>query len=123
MNILKNLVVVLAIALGFGLVMPVSVYAANVINAQCLDVPDSAVCQQSSSSNDLAKNIINTLLYLVGALSVIMIIVGGIMYATSAGDAGQVTKAKQTLTYAVVGLVVSFAAFAIVKYAVSLFAP
>jgi len=114
---------VLAIALGFGLVMPVGAHAASVIDAQCAGVADSAVCQQSSSSNDLAKNIINTLLYLVGALSVIMIIVGGIMYATSAGDAGQVTKAKQTLTYAVVGLVVSFAAFAIVKYAVSLFAP
>jgi len=123
MKILKSFIVVLAITFGFGLVMPVGAHAASVIDAQCAGVTDSAICKQNSSSNDLAKNIINSLLYLVGALSVIMIIVGGIMYSTSAGDAGQVTKAKQTLMYAVIGLVVSFVAFAIVKYVVATFAP
>ena len=62
------------------------------------------------------STIIDTLLFVVGVLAVIMIIVGGIMYATSTGDSGRVSKAKNTMTYAIVGLVVAMAAYAIVHW-------
>lgn len=64
----------------------------------------------------IIKNVTNTLLAFAGALSVIFIIIGGIMYATSAGNDSQVQKAKSTITNAVVGLVISLLAFAIVSF-------
>jgi len=123
MKKIRNLVLVLGIALGIGLVTPVSTYAAgSVIADQCADNPDAAVCKdQNDKPEDLINNIVNILLYIVGALSVIMIIVGGLLYATSAGDSGRVTLAKNTIMYAVIGLVVAFLAFAIVNFVIDTF--
>lgn len=90
------------------------------LGTTCKDNSTSEICKdRSSSSNSISKligTIVNTLLYFVGALSVIMIIVAGVMYTTSAGNAGQITKAKGALTYAIVGLVVAFLAYAIVNW-------
>jgi hypothetical protein len=60
--------------------------------------------------------IVNTLLFLIGAISVIMLIFGGIRYTISGGDSGNVTAAKNTIMYAIIGLVVAFLAFAIVNW-------
>jgi hypothetical protein len=123
MKKIKNLISVL----GFAFVLtagfiPLNAHAASVIADQCAGVTDSAVCKdQNAKPNDLIKNIVNTLLYVVGAISVVVIIIGGIMYATSAGDSGRVTKAKNAITYAVIGLIVSFLAFAVVQFVVSKF--
>ena len=62
------------------------------------------------------KSIINVLLFIVGAVAVIVIIVGGISYVVSAGDPAKVKKAKDTILYAVVGLVVALLAFAIIRF-------
>ena len=62
------------------------------------------------------NTIVNILLFLIGAISVIMLIIGGIRYTISAGDSGNVTAAKNTILYAIVGLIVAFLAFAIVNY-------
>ncbi len=79
---------------------------------------NSEICQGRSTETQsgLVSTIIDTLLFVVGVLAVIMIIVGGIMYATSTGDSGRVSKAKNTITYAIVGLVVAMAAYAIVHW-------
>lgn len=66
----------------------------------------------------IVGTIINVLLYVIGLISVIMIIIGGIRYATSNGDANQVTSAKNTILYAIVGLVVAIFAWAIVNFVV-----
>jgi hypothetical protein len=58
----------------------------------------------------------NTLLFLIGAISVIMIIVGGLRYTTSGGNSTSVTGAKNTILYAIVGLIIAMLAFAIVNY-------
>lgn len=71
------------------------------------------------NSTDLTfnvKNLVNTLLYILGAIAVIMIVVGGIRYTTSAGDSSRVKAAKDTVMYSVVGLVVALFAFAIVNF-------
>ena len=52
----------------------------------------------------------------VGILSVIMLIWGGILYTTSSGDSNKVTTAKNTIMYAVIGLVVAIFAYAIVNF-------
>ena len=69
----------------------------------------------------LIKTLVNTLLFVVGLLSVVMIIFAGILYTTSAGDASKVTRAKNTLTYSIVGLLLAFLAFAIVNWVLKLF--
>ncbi|MBQ6147331.1 hypothetical protein IJI70_00600 [Candidatus Saccharibacteria bacterium] len=71
-----------------------------------------------TSLTDVIKNIINIILYVVGVLAVVMIIFGGVQYTTSAGDTNKVTKAKNTILYGIVGLVVAILAYAIVNFIV-----
>ena len=65
------------------------------------------------------KQITNTILYVVGIVAVIMLIIGGIKYVVSGGDSKKVTDAKNTVLYAIIGLVIAFLAFAIVNFVVS----
>jgi len=60
--------------------------------------------------------IVNILLFIIGAICVIMLIWGGIRYTTSAGNAASVTAAKNTIMYAIIGLIIAFLAFAIVNW-------
>ena len=62
------------------------------------------------------STITNVLLFVVGALAVIMIIFGGIRYVTSGGNSSAVTAAKNTILYAIVGLIIAFLAFAAVNW-------
>lgn len=64
------------------------------------------------------KVIANTLLFLVGAIAVIMIIIGGLRYVTSGGDQSSVSSAKNTILYAVIGVIVAFAGYAIVNFVI-----
>lgn len=83
---------------------------------------DNQVCQnRGEDANDLIKTLVNTLIFIVGILSVVMIIWGGIMYTISTGDAGRIKKAKDTLTYSIVGLIIAILAFAIVNWVIGLF--
>lgn len=74
-----------------------------------------------TGDNGIVTTVINTMLFIVGILSVIMIIYAGIRYVTAHGDKGQVEGAKNTLIYAIVGLVVSIVAYALVNWVVDLF--
>lgn len=58
----------------------------------------------------------NFLLFIAGALAVIMLIWGGLRYAVSGGNAAAVTAAKNTVLYAIVGLIIAFLAFAAVNF-------
>lgn len=62
------------------------------------------------------NTITNVLLFVVGALSVIMIIIGGLRYVISGGNATSVTAARNTILYAIVGLVIAFLAFAAINF-------
>ncbi len=76
---------------------------------------------KDASSTNLAgfiKQIINLLLYVLGAIAVLMIIIGGIRYTTSGGDQSGVKGAKDTILYAVIGLVVALMAYAIVNFVI-----
>ena len=64
------------------------------------------------------QTIVNTLLFLVGAISVIMLIIGGIRYVVSSGDQNAVQGAKNTILYAIVGIIVAFLAYGIVRFVV-----
>lgn len=60
--------------------------------------------------------IADILIYLAGAVAVIMLIVGGFRYVTSQGDAGSVKQAKDTILYSIIGIVVAILAFAVVHF-------
>ena len=62
--------------------------------------------------------IINSVISVLGIVAVVFIIVGGINYITSSGDANRTKKAKDTILYAVIGLVVCVLAFAIVNFVI-----
>ncbi len=80
----------------------------------------SVYCQNRGSGetqvNGIIKTIVEVLLTAVGAISIIMIVIGGIMFALSSGDAQKAAKARNTVLYAVVGLAVSLFASAIVNF-------
>ena len=67
------------------------------------------------------KKVTDVLLFLAGAVAVIVLIIGGIRYVISSGDSGQVQSAKNTILYAVVGLVVVIMAYAIVNFVINQF--
>ena len=77
------------------------------------------VNENTADPQALVKQFVNIFLFAVGALSVIMLIWGGIRYTTSAGDSNKVTAAKNTVLYAIVGLVVAILAYAIVNMVIS----
>jgi hypothetical protein len=65
----------------------------------------------------------NVMLFVVGAISVIMVVIGGLRYVISGGNAGNITGAKNTILYAVVGLVIAMLAYALVNFVIASFAP
>ena len=80
------------------------------------DLQKAAGCETTETAPDIAIRIINVVLTMVGLLAVGVIVYGGIVYATSTGDANKIRKAHHTILYGVIGLVVSLMAFAIVTF-------
>lgn len=66
--------------------------------------------------NDLIADVINIFSLVVGVVSVIMIIIGGFKYITSGGDSSNITGAKNTILYAIIGLVIVALAQTIVRF-------
>lgn len=97
------------------------------VNAQIKDFLDQGARQTDESGaetppeesvNNIITTVINVLSLVIGVIAVIMIIIGGFKYITSSGDAGNVTSAKNTILYAVVGLVVVALAQIIVRFVI-----
>ena len=86
--------------------------------AKC--IPDTAQAGSVTVEGAL-KTVVNVLLFIIGAISVIMIVIGGIKYTTSNGDSSAVTSAKNTILYSVIGLVIALMAYAIVNFVLGQF--
>ena len=97
-----------------------AVSAANGINICSNGNENSVYCKNKNTGetqvNGIIKTIVEVLLTAVGVISIIMIVIGGIMFALSSGDAQKAAKARNTVLYAVVGLAVSLFASAIVNF-------
>ena len=65
---------------------------------------------------ELINNVVGILFFVVGVASVIVLIVAGIMFVVSAGNENQTKQARDAILYAVIGLIVSAAAFAITSF-------
>ena len=118
MKHLLKILVVPALLLGALFTVPAVVSAVDVCSG---GNGSSLYCQNRSEGETKVKltigNVVNLLLMAVGAISIIMIVVGGILFALSNGDSSRVTKARNTVLYAAIGLIVSLLASAIVNMA------
>lgn len=114
--------------IAISLLATVSLVADTSVSAVCstsnLSISSGADCARGNQQpadlfggeNSIFGRVTNILLFLVGAISVIMLIIGGIRYVISGGDQAQVTGAKNTILYAIVGIVVAFLAYAAVNF-------
>lgn len=79
--------------------------------------PDETYTGGDTLGSDVTT-IINAVIGVLGIVAVVVIIIGGVTYMTSSGDAGKVKKAKDTILYGVIGLIVVALAFAIVNFVI-----
>ena len=89
------------------------------VSAQISDGLGAADAADQGAGGDLGAiiaNVINIMLYIIGAAAVIMLIWGGIRYTTSGGNQNAVTSAKNTILYSIIGLVIAIFAYAIVNF-------
>ena len=119
----KILLIIGAIA---AIIAPQMILASssNLVFADAKTQIESAVNEVGGSENKtdvkgFIGNIIKTMFFAVGVLSVIVIIFAGVTFVMSAGNSQTIQKAKTTIIYAVIGLIVSILSYAIVNFVVS----
>ena len=124
-KLIQGLLAVPLLVLGFSVLAPAAVGAAD-----CAAGDLSIECGANSAKSDdqpaslfgdgsdegLFRRIVNIMLFIIGAVAVIMLIIGGIRYVVSGGDQTHVTAAKNTILYAIIGIVVAVLAFAVVNF-------
>ena len=113
---------VLTLASVLMLTLPVSAVTCPAgTNRQGSSASTLAECN-IENDNSLIPTILNIIQVTIGVLAlvaVIVIIFAGVQYTTSAGDAGKVKKAKDSILYGIIGLVIAILAFAIVNFVLS----
>lgn len=114
-----GLLLVPAMAMGSLLVPMTALAACEGLTGAALGACQAKGDDQATdlfANGGVFQTITNTALFLIGAISVIMLIYGGIRYTISMGDAKNVEAAKNTIMYAVIGIVVALLAYAIVNF-------
>lgn len=109
-------------------VAPVPAANAADCNTQELSVSSGVDCAKTDDQPEnlegqggVIETVTTVLLFVIGAVSVIMLIIGGIRYTTSNGDQGAVTSAKNTIMYAIIGLIVALLSYALVSFVANQF--
>jgi len=129
-NLLKIVVgslLVMGVVLGLSFMSLQDAGAASPKEAACIGSggkwsnpgAEDGICTtpgQTRTVSSTLQQVVNVLVFLVGAVSVIMAIIGGLRYALAQGDSNAVNAAKNTIIYAIIGLVVSMAAYGIVNF-------
>ncbi len=69
----------------------------------------------ASSARELVLTIVNYFLYFLGLIATLMVIYGGVLYVTAAGDTEAVDKGKKVIMYALVGIIIILLSFALVN--------
>ena len=119
---MKKLSVVIASL--FLLFSPVLIFADTtssiITNSACQTTPKPLGCNGESAvgAGSIFNNGINVFVGVIAAISVIMVVIGGLRYVLSGGDAAGVRSAKDTILYALIGLGISIVAFGIVNFVI-----
>ncbi len=107
------------------LVLPITSASAQLFQGskseacQGATLDDSGNCSLTSNNNsvnNVVANGINIFSLVIGVIAVIMIMIGGLRYITSSGDPASTKSARDTILYAVIGLVVVALAQIIVRF-------
>lgn len=129
-TILAGLLAVPVLAFGAGVVTPLVPAVGAACGAVTEGVQGGVGCGDTGTtpgslfdSGGIFTTIVNILLFLIGAIAVIMLIIGGVRYTISGGDSGNVTAAKNTILYAIIGLIVAILAYAIVNFVLTSLVP
>lgn len=121
---LQGLLLVPVFALGVSFVAPV-LQPADTYALTAREGADAAKGAEQAETLEgetgVFRTITNVLLFIIGAIAVIMLIIGGIRYVVSGGDSSAVTAAKNTILYAVVGIIVALLAYALVNFVLNSF--
>ena len=100
------------LAMGGGAMAKIGCIGANCANNGATEVAG----EQEGNLTGTVGTIINVVIFVIGFVAVAMVILGGVQYSTSSGDSAKVKKAKDTIMYGIIGLVVAILAFAIVNF-------
>lgn len=95
---------------------------------------EDSICDNSNITNEIKEasgcgntgdklpsaviNILNGIIAVSGLIAVVFVVIGGVQYMTSAGDGTKTKKAKDTILYACIGLIICALAFAIVNFVI-----
>ncbi len=71
---------------------------------------------QQLTGEQLLNSVLNIVYFIIGTVSVIVVIISGLMYTISSGDSGRVSRAKNMLVFAIVGLIIAISAYAITNF-------
>jgi hypothetical protein len=122
---MQSLLLVPVLALGASLLTPVfapvDTYAVGTIQEGASSAQGAGQPTTVEGEGGVFQTITNVLLFIIGAISVIMLIIGGIRYVVSGGDSSAVTSAKNTILYAIVGIIVALLAYALVNFVLTSF--
>ena len=122
-NKLKTIILILATIIGVGsLLIPAPAFADDPCRDDLPEVVKEANgCNGTGSTDQLPKliqNVLNAIIAVSGLVAVVFVVIGGVQYMTSTGDAGKVKKAKDTILYALIGLIICVLSFAIVNWTI-----
>ncbi|HEY1085894.1 MAG TPA: hypothetical protein VGE34_04180 [Candidatus Saccharimonadales bacterium] len=121
-NVIKNFAPIATIALFTVVFSP----AVNAFSGTIEGGADAArgtdQTDQLFGNSGVFGTITDVLLFVLGAISVIMIIIGGLRYVVSGGNSANVTAAKNTILYAIVGIIIALLSYAIIKFVLGSFA-
>lgn len=91
----------------------------NLTDTNSIDNCKTNQVSTEGTINNTLRYAINGFSMVVGVIAVIMIIVGGLKYITSSGDSSNVNSAKNTILYAIIGLVVVALAQVILRFVIN----
>jgi len=119
---------ILAVSLSVAALTPLPCLAAKTINVggETIELNDNdpysaPVSKKYNSIKDYLPVVGKTIIFFVGAISVLVLIYAGFTYITSLGDPGKMTLAKKMILYAIIGIVISIAAGVVVSFVVDKF--
>lgn len=127
MKTLRNLVLVGLTLIGITSFVPV-VSAADPaapaspgesLQGEAEEAIRDAGADGGASLSDVITDIVNALIFVVGSISVIMVVVGGIRYTLSGGEASATQGAKDTILYALIGVGVALFAYTMVNFVIN----
>lgn len=107
----------IAVIVMANMVSPHVAQAFNPFPPNACDGVDCTVVKTTETAlQGNVANIINTAIYILGGVSVLMVVIGGIRMAIANGDPGNIKAGKHTILWAIIGLVVALLSFGIVQF-------